>query len=263
MDNSNPNTCQEDPISIILNSADRTSGSTFSDGTIVLKRPIKGCRKLAVISSVIPNTAYVLNGVTFTWVESVGPTTLSFTITGSYTANSLALYLQARMTAVSLASGNAWTYTVIYDSDTGKMTYSETSGPSAFLIKASLSTFPAYRLGFSTTSTGVDTASAASITTPYILDLSAPKYAIFTLSGVTKEGQVITGGDREIAGHFVLPMGNHSFDLADYFQKSMYDSWVRITKSEVITYFQYRIFDAETKVLMPLQSNWTIQLRAE
>jgi hypothetical protein len=103
MDNSNEFKCQEDPLSIILNSADRTSGSTFSDGTIVLKRPIKGCRKLAVISSVIPNTAYVLNGATFTWVESVGPTTLSFTITGSYTANSLALYLQQQMTSVSLA----------------------------------------------------------------------------------------------------------------------------------------------------------------
>jgi hypothetical protein len=262
MHTSNESNCHEEPISVILNSADRTPGSTFSEGTIILKRPIRGCRKLAIISSVIPNTAYTLNGVTFTWTELTGPTTLSFTITGSYTATALALYLQQQMIAVSLASGNTWTYVVTYNVSTGKMLFRETT-PNSFKIDANAAGFPVYRFGFGTTSTGAATAYAASITSPYILDLSPPKYAIVTLSGVTQGGQVITGGDREISGHFVLPMGTNSFELSDYFQKSMYDSWVRITKNEPLVYFHYHIFDAETKVLMPLQSNWSIQLRAE
>jgi hypothetical protein len=262
MHTSNEANCQDEPISIILNSADRTSGSTFSDGSIVLKRPIRGCKKLAVISSVIPNTAYTLNGVTFTWTEQTGPTTLSFTITGSYTATALALYLQQRMIAVSLVSGNIWTYAVTYNVSTGKMLFRETT-PHNFKIDANAVGFPVYRFGFGTTATGVATAYAASITSPYILDLSASKYAIVDLSGITQGGQVVTGGDREITGYFVLPMGTHSFEMSDYFQKSMYDSWVRVTKNEVLSSFRYRIFDAETKVLMPLQSNWSIQLRAE
>ena len=262
MDSVNESHCHEEPISVILNSADRTLNSTFSDGTIVLKRSIKGCRKLDVISSVIPNTAYTLNAATFTWTEQTGPVTLSFTITGSYTATALALYLQQRMIAVSAATGNTWTYAVTYNVSTGKMLFRETT-PHNFKIDANAAGFPVYRFGFGTTSTGAATAYAASITSPYILDLSAPKYAIVVLEGVTQEGQVITGGDREISGHFVLPMGTHSYEMSDYFQKSMYDSWVRITKNEPLAHFKYRIFDAETKVLMPLQSNWSIQLRAE
>lgn len=258
MDSSSSSSCREDPVSILLNSADRTTGDTYSEGTIQLKRKIIGCRKVAVVSSVIPNTAYVLNGVPFVFQESAGAApTYTLTLTGSYTGTSLALHLQTAMTAAS-AGGNAYVYTVLYDSDTGKMEYKEAAAQT-FRILSSTAGFPAYKLGFTTT----DTAYSGDFFTPNIIDLSPPKYAIVTLSGMTKSGQVITGGDREITGHFILPMGGHSFDLSEYFQKSMFDSWFRIEKNEAITSFQYRIFDAETKVLMPLQANWSIQIRVE
>lgn len=261
MDGSHVLKCNEEPLSIILSSADRTTGSTYAEGTILLKRKIIGCRKLMLVSSNVPNTAYVLNGVPFVFQEQAGGApVMTVTITGSYTGNSLALYLQSQMTAASAATGNTYTYTVTYDSDTGKMTYTETSAGANFRIVSTTTNFPAYRLGFSSTA---NTAYAATITSPNLIDLSAPKYAILAITGLAKDGQVITGGEREITGHFILPLGSQSFNIGEYFQKSTYDSWVRITMSDNFTAFHYRFFDAETKVLMPLQANWVIQLRAE
>ena len=249
--------CKESPNILVLCSSLRFSG-TYSNGTFQLPTSVKGCKKLSLLYACIPNTVYTFNGETFTWEETVGPVTLSFTLTGSFTATSLALYLQTQMIAASLATGNSYTYLVTHDTNIGKLTFAETSGPATFSILGSTAGFPIYKLGFN----AADTTVATSVVTPNILNLQPPKGCVIELSGLSNAKKILhsSGGDL---GHFFVPMTSDSFGIVDYFQRSSFANEVKLSKNEILSTFNYRLLDPETRLELAIQSNWMIVVLME
>jgi hypothetical protein len=204
----------------------------------------------------IPNTAYTFSADAFVFKEAVA--TLTFTLTGSFTATSLALYLQQQMTAASLAGGAHQTYTVTYNANTAKMTYADTSGvPANFQILASgYSTALAYKLGFNV----ANTTAATSVTTPNILNLQPPKGCLLELEGLsmTKKIQHSKAGPL---GHFFIPVTTDSFAIMDYYHRSMFDNIINI--ADEYNHIYYRLIDPETRQSLQIQSDWMAVLRIE
>jgi hypothetical protein len=236
-------------------------GGTYSEGTIELPEAFRPLRSdnndtkftLSLVYASIPNTTYVFNGDTFSFTEMIGPHHLSFTLTGSFTANSLALYLQQQMIAQSLASGHGFTYQVIYDAITGKMTFTETT-PEGFRINAgSFSPSLAYKLGFNV----ADTIPNTTVTTPNILNLQPPKGCLIEFGGLSIAKKVLLSKDGRV-GHFFVPLVGDSFAIADYYHKSMFENFVEF--SDNVKFIKYRLLDAETRGPLLLQSDWIIVL---
>jgi hypothetical protein len=203
----------------------------------------------------IPNTVYTFNGDTFTFQEAAGPVTMSFTITGAYTGPELSLYLQTQMIAQSLATGNTYTYTVLYDVPTGKLSFTETHN---FSILAATVTFPFYRLGFNAVNVGP----ALSITSPNVCNLQPPKICLLELGNLTvaeKVQQTIHGD----LGHFIIPMSTNSFDIADFYEKSEFDNVVSTSPSDNLNVIRFRLYEPEGHTDLAIQNDWIAVFRLE
>jgi hypothetical protein len=126
----------------------------------------------------LTNTLYTFdssnNKVYF--VENVGLATNTATITpGVYDSTTLPAQLKTQMDAASAATGNTRTYTITYSSSTMKLTVAGSAGTFKFTFATNTSNSAAQRLGWSTYNiAAVDDTLAASIVSPYIIDLAYP-----------------------------------------------------------------------------------------
>lgn len=242
---------------LLLCSNHRTSG-TYYEGKLTLPIPIIGKKKVDLVYAMIPNTAYTFNAEVFTFKEDVSPmpATMTIPLTGSFTATSLATYLTVQMTAKSLTHGYRKTYSVTYDQNTAKMTFSDISVvPANFQVLASgFSTALAYKLGFNV----ADTVAATSTTTPNILNLQPPKGCLIELEGLTM-AKKIEQSDAGPLGHFFIPLTTDSFAITDYYHKSMFESEVQV--HETLSHVSYRLLNPETRALLQIQSDWIVVLR--
>jgi hypothetical protein len=247
--------CKAETYDLFVGSIDRVSG-TYQAGDIVLKKPIVGCRKVSLVSANIPNTAYVFENALFVFEEIAGGGPINVIITGSYSATELATHLQIRLTASTL---HAYTYTVVYDINTGLMTFTETGG-NAWAVRASaMNARRRYQMGFNAT----DVLSVAGVVvTPNIVDVSPCKYCLLTFFSTNVGGHVHTSGD-DACGHFLIPLGKASFSMCEHYQESQYHSWMRIVKGQSVGVLSYRLIDAETRAPLNLQANWCLHFRCD
>lgn len=238
---------------LVLCSNHRTSG-TYYEGKLTLPYPLMGKNKVDLVYAMIPNTAYTFTAETFTFKEVVA--TLNITLTGSFTATSLATYLTTQMTQESADHGASQTYSVLYNQNTAKMTFSDVSGvPALFQIMAgSFSNALAYKLGFNV----ANTVAATSVTTPNILNLQPPKGCLIELDGLTMAKKIHHSSVGPL-GHFFIPLTTDSFAITDYYHKSMFENEVQA--HEEFGHINYRLLNPETRTLLQIQSDWIVVLR--
>ncbi len=114
-------------------------------------------------------TAFTSTSNTIAWTEQASPTVLTVTIdSAAYAGSSLADILSADMTAASLATGQVQTYTVTFDEDTLKMTW--TADNTFAFITTSNDAY--YQLGVTT----LDGAVGLTAVGDQIVRLDGPEY---------------------------------------------------------------------------------------
>lgn len=113
---------------IIISSRDRETGT--KDNFTVRMNNITHIEKLSIRKIVVPLTWYQINQYNNRFDFNDG-TLRPITIPdGVYTASSLAAEIQSQMNA----SPSALTFTVVFNNITKKITFSETSGPTGFVL---------------------------------------------------------------------------------------------------------------------------------
>jgi len=151
---------------IYINSADRISGS-IEDFSVFIQDHLENVDKnISVESLAIPYSYYVVNGNNNTLLA--GPTGVdTITLTqGNYTGSELSTELQTQLNAVLVP-----TYTVSFDSNSGKFTYS-TGDASEFQIITDTQNYK--YLGFDKSST--NSSSSGSLTSSNVIDVSGSQY---------------------------------------------------------------------------------------
>ncbi len=150
---------------IFINSRDRSPLSvSSSDFEIDLPKLFINVKSIDFVGAIIGNTIYTINNNNnkLRYIESIGlvPTTVTLT-NGVYTANQLASHLSVVLTA---NSANLSSYTVTYDAQTFKFTFSSSLVSFMFSFTGLVNNC-SYELGFVEDS---NTSTASSITAPYV-----------------------------------------------------------------------------------------------
>ena len=145
-----------------VNSANRESYSnSSSDFTCSLSQSFQKVKSIKLIGYYIANTIYTINDYNYqlTYVENAGTDSITISIPKKvYTTSQLATELGTLMTANTL---NAITYTVTYDTQTYKFTF--TASTSDFYFDYTHLTYGCFReLGFDVNYTGTASSSVTS-----------------------------------------------------------------------------------------------------
>lgn len=155
-----------------------TSSGTTSSTRFTINMPFsigKACCYFAVLFADVPNTAYQIRSPhnTLTVTENVGaPFTITIT-PGNYNVTTFITEFQTQMNA---GSPNLRTYTMTYNSTTGKFTITTSAG--TFLLNFSTSDIFYRYLGgaYDSGGVGVDTTTSASWTSVNVINLNPWNY---------------------------------------------------------------------------------------
>ena len=236
---------------LVVCSSHKTATSTCYEGVIMLPEELSGSKKITLQYAMVPNTVYTFND-SFTFEEGAGgPKTV--TLTGAYTGVALATYLSTWMTANSTAGD---TYTVTYNTVTGKFEFVNTlpTAHSITITTANLSK----RMGFAV---GTEVA-AATHTSSSVADLSPPKGCLLEISGLQNAKKLMTSSGGSL-GHFFIPMTADSFGIVDYFELTSFANVVELGANERLKVIQYRLLDAESRLVLQVQTDWMVVLKVE
>jgi hypothetical protein len=236
---------------LVLCSKHRIARSVFQ-GALHLPSPVNGGSKLTLWYADIPNTVYTFNGDVFTFEEGGGGAK-SIALTGAYTGVALAAYLSTWMTANSTAGD---TYTVIYNTTTGKFEFSN-AVPTAHSLTIATANL-GERMGFAV---GVD-ALANTHTSTFVCNLSPPKLCLFRFHDL-QQATEIQHSTAGLLGHFVVPMISDSFGHVDYFANSEFPNSVKLAPNESLSLINYSLYEPVGRTLLALQNDWQIVLKVE
>jgi hypothetical protein len=167
---------------LVINSEDRENylGTTSTVFTVNLQNPIN--QKIVgygLKSAIIPKTNYNIPAIrnTFTFNNSISTSTITIT-PGNYTMTELLAEIQTQLNALGFD-----TYTVTYNSISGKVTFQSTLA--AFTINPTLSTQQGsilYKLGFVP---GI-AYTGGTVTAPNVADISGIKSAFIKIKQLTQ-----------------------------------------------------------------------------
>jgi len=241
--------CNKEPYELVLTSATRESGSYYN-GTIRLRNSISGCKEISLQYAAFPNDADLFESDTFTFEESAGGGSTTFTITGSFTAQQMADFLETELNSNSPNGSPNYIYKVEVIGYLNKIRIYNTA---AGTFRIDGPNCPA-RIGFSTL-----TSYATTHTADNKLRLNPPSVMIVNFRNVTSTNNVSTSKGGTI-GNFSIPMIGDSYDIVDFQKGSMYNNPIKIKDNTVIDSFDYQLIDPETGKLWKINSDWTMSL---
>jgi hypothetical protein len=200
---------------LLINSADRVSGTSDDFTVPIPSAPIQGLKKYELLSANIPNTIYNVTAINSNIYFFRGANFTATLSPGAYDIISLASAISLAMTAADPAN----TYTVTFSPVTMKLTF---AGTSAFKILSGSFTAPTYPamwtiLGFQN---AADSASSASITAPNIYDLGLPSYLLISVDEFYNADCLTTGGCRS---NFAVSMSTNSQSIEVFNENNQYD----------------------------------------
>lgn len=137
---------------VYVNSKFREDTSdTTNDFSILVDIPQNNeFSRMSLVSCHLPKSYYMIDSANNTFIlqESTGPAANTVTLrVGNYSVSDLLAEVSFALTQTSTASGNSFTYTVTFDSKTGKMTFTKTgTGTFSFLMNDDIASY----LGFDT-----------------------------------------------------------------------------------------------------------------
>lgn len=160
---------------VVVTSAERNTGDNVYDFRVQSDRPVfwQGCT-YGLHDVYMSNTLYTFdtsnNKIYFQ--ENAGIAATATITPGVYDITTLPAQIKTQMEAVS---PNVRTYTITYSSSTMKFTIAVSAGTFQFLFGTNTTSSAAQRLGWSTYKiTATDDTKAASLTSPYLIDLAYP-----------------------------------------------------------------------------------------
>jgi hypothetical protein len=183
---------------LLIDSRDRESDSVSSTNYMVkFNREFKHVERVRLNWVSIPLTSYLINSgnnvITFFENSTVKTATLT---SKNYTATQLASEIKSKL---DTASGGHNTYTVTYDDQTFKITF---SAGNAFELRWSVAGSPAKICGFELT----DTASGTSVTSTNAVYLNRPNLYNLIIRPFSK--MIYTTNDQALDSSFILELEN-------------------------------------------------------
>jgi len=198
----------------------------------------------------MPNDADVFSGDSFTFEESAGGGAVSFTITGSFTSNQMADYIETQMNTNSPNGSPNYVYKAEAIGYSNKLRIYNTAA-GTFRIDGTVC--PA-RLGFpSLTAYGTDH------TATNKLRLNPSTVMIVRFPNIPGQSSVSTARGGSI-GHYSIPMIGDAYGIVDFQKGAMYNNPIAITPDSSIDRFDYVLIDPETGTEWSINSDWTMSL---
>lgn len=232
---------------LVLDSRDRTATSPSSTDCVFQLNPgFNGCKSVELLSLSFPNTQYnisLLNNVIY---FNDGAPQVAQIPPGNYDITDFLIVLKNTLESVS-----ALTYTITYDNISLKITVSAT-GPFSFSF-ATLLNSAANIMGFD----NVNTAPAASIQAPNIVNLSLPLYFYIQVDEFSTNIKSSNNFDN---GSFCVMNNTNVSDIINFTVNSFYPQKVRVSENNIQTLNV--VFKNHNNIIMDLNgADWAMMLK--
>jgi len=177
--------------------------------------PLSQVRRIHLVSTEIPQTEYIVSDANdnnhFEFLTTDSKTVRVTIPDGSYTGASMAAELQSLMNAGAVAAGSTNTFTVVFDQDSAKMSFTNSVNSTWYVLRTTgtsggagvAASFPTeeiyYNVGLSQTklaqTTDLKSTSAGVVTGSYIVQLQGENYIYLQLPqyGTMKTSEGLTG----------------------------------------------------------------------
>ena len=248
--------CWEYHSSILINSKDRNFGNV-ENAYFARNLNLSGFDGFSVKAITFLNNIYPINSYnnSLQTVYGATPETLQNTITpGNYTASQLASALQTELNFQSNANGYTTTYTVVYNSTTGKITITATAGQNLESATGTLAPL----LGFNATTTNLSNVYVGSdpvnITYSNAMSITSSELTKFNHPNIRTDGMV---------ANFIynVPIGTMIFGANVYWEsKAQHINIIPWDKSQIINNFDINLYDDYGRLVPMNNSNYTMEL---